>query len=998
MLQLNQITLAMRNRLLVKGAVNIEIGLEDAYHFVTNPSPSEQRLLEEIRGLANEWINAPLSDRPAIKEVLSKRKQNLPIFLLSGFTPFGHGSGHLDEFKYNGIVQLDVDFKRDGGQELAKRFKEAIAGWPHLVFGGFSPSGVGFKGVVVTSNTDPLLHLCVSSLVWNKAVEFIRTVDPTLADEITQRDPHDDIQYGNPCYIWGDSVPFNHSASVIKIGKSELYEIGKNKAVEVQDLDTRFKNTCDDEFKRDILELLKEHRVDNITWHKIIHAMKNSGFTIEDARFVTAAGLKPNEIEGIGKTWTQNYSKYKIGTIIYYLRQFHPKDKVNEVLFRARERVEAQTIAAQQAACKFVLDQGEFLGTHGTKIKDTILSIDGTVELVAPTGTGKTKFMLQSWKGVDRVLCFPTNALIQQTMVDERDRMDIAQFNGDLKDVDCESECIVTNYASLALLAERLKAMGQLGSYTLFIDEAHNLVTTMDYQSEQINQIAEVMRHFKQTVLVTATPVHAYDARIQPTERVTVLQKTPQPKRLVTFQAKSIDMLVEVVNARKTDGESFAVFLNNTKDEGFFGKVKSVLENKEIPFTVVNAKTKDEEAFKTVVADGSMQGVQAVLATCILKEGVSIRENTSDRVHIVMLGAWGPEEIAQCAARFRSAREVIVYRASESSEFNRVPGMSRHSIGHFCATTFKRNLPLTEIVCPTEETAGLMSTILGSKCYNFMTKRMDWLVLGFEAYTASKRYANRYPQVMAQALVNEYGFKSCEWRDAERAATEADILGHEENKAAIKTKRMIALNTAADTMIGKTLNDLQETLDKTEVTKEWAELREKVVQLAKATSTTHNSPVTDIVQWIRSEAEFKTARVNRMIERTMIRKARKDTVSKINNVQLAKVVDEVYSTFGAKAVSGKIKIDRATAKLLLSGCELSVFNLDTDACKWTDTRVVQILGMFYDVKINHHNRTELILTEFTDADFLSFDNSVKKEMKTNRKQPILKALLAELKG
>jgi hypothetical protein len=130
---------------------NERISLEQlAQRLCGDMPPAEYMLLPE-------YAKKAYAGDAEAKKQLTAAKMQLPYFLASGFCPTHHRD---DSLEYNGILQIDIDFKTAGGDDKAAETLRSIHALcpPGIVMAALSPSTFGVKILLWTDNTEKVYH------------------------------------------------------------------------------------------------------------------------------------------------------------------------------------------------------------------------------------------------------------------------------------------------------------------------------------------------------------------------------------------------------------------------------------------------------------------------------------------------------------------------------------------------------------------------------------------------------------------------------------------------------------------------------------------------------------------------------------------------------------------------------------------------------------------------------------------------------------------------
>lgn len=306
-------------------------------------------------------------------------------------------------------------------------------------------------------------------------------------------------------------------------------------------------------------------------------------------------------------------------------------------------------------------------GAKLSSIADQLdLSAKNTL-LVSPTGSGKSHYVAKVATG-KRIMVVP-NVTNIENMVQACDNLKVAikPFYSGHNDVSTNDELIITTYDSLARLVHQLKDCNER---TVFMDETHVFISnsSKDYKHSAHTQALAVLDKFAKIVQLTATPLFHNIEQLK-TDNIIMVENEKKPTRIYQNLVSDcvIDAVVNMVEEKNKIGEQSIVYLNNTQEDKSFGKLTESLKLIGLKVACVNSKTRGTDDYTDVIVDGDMSKVDVVVATVVLKEGVSI-EKHSKVVNIFTIGAWHPVEIEQMANRPRNAEAINLFIAKSAEE------------------------------------------------------------------------------------------------------------------------------------------------------------------------------------------------------------------------------------------------------------------------------------------------------------------------------------------
>lgn len=301
-----------------------------------------------------------------------------------------------------------------------------------------------------------------------------------------------------------------------------------------------------------------------------------------------------------------------------------------------------------------IIPQGKYLSQIGVTREDIVGKY-----LVAPTGSGKTQFII----GLPgkKVIVVPSANLAQE--LKESTPRSGAYWQYD-KNVDESMDVIFVTYASFKHFCES----GKISLYKrdLYLDEAHvaTINSSAGFQLNQMNSVIDTLEwiNFKSRTFMSATPVYNAN-KLFDVPYFIVRHEKAKVKKFKNVLTKSRPITI-LDYFKKDDGFFNAVLFNNTQED--LAVLQDILSGAGFYIQLFNSKLKEEEHFIELIKTGVIKDeVDGYVCTTVIKEGSSYLFNTPKPVRILVAGQFAPEEIEQFSARFRNAErvEAVIFRS-----------------------------------------------------------------------------------------------------------------------------------------------------------------------------------------------------------------------------------------------------------------------------------------------------------------------------------------------
>lgn len=312
----------------------------------------------------------------------------------------------------------------------------------------------------------------------------------------------------------------------------------------------------------------------------------------------------------------------------------------------------------------------KYLGDQAPLI-DNLIDANRVLAIAAPTGSGKTTFLVDYAKryGLKMVLATHTVNLCKQ-LAKEHSLYAVHGKNTIGRAADAAAaQIVVATYETVAHLPD-------LPQRFLVIDEAQNLVNhygapDAPFRADTVTRLMWQMSHARKTVLLSGTMpmgvVKAFDLPL-----LTIEQAQPKKIRVHQLTAKNsapkavtaalISQLLEDISSRP--GKVHFALYNSTKQVNTVRKYLidgGYLKNAEIQaITRQNVNAGEVEGMNDIISKERVRdGVKIVLSTSIIAEGVNIKNVNLGRVYAV--GCKCVDTIRQYVARFRDVGIVDLF-------------------------------------------------------------------------------------------------------------------------------------------------------------------------------------------------------------------------------------------------------------------------------------------------------------------------------------------------
>jgi len=294
------------------------------------------------------------------------------------------------------------------------------------------------------------------------------------------------------------------------------------------------------------------------------------------------------------------------------------------------------------------------------------------IQLVAPTGSGKTTFVFEHLRGLMAtnehkfIFAVPTQALADQ--ISNKYNVPCVREGSDRYDMRAaeHSNTIVCTYDSM----HKIKSL--IPGSTVFFDESHHLVMDANrgYKFNQVNRAFELAEQASRVVQISATPI-PYMQRLG-YEFITLEQEETQALNIITVECEKepIKYLLSNLIAGKESGKIQIVFWDDKKQLAVIARqLERAGKATKEEIAIMHADNKSENlVYNSIIKNGVIpDGIKYILTTRLIADGVSIYNENIGIIHQV--DVINEELFIQFSARFRNLdkRTVYSYRRTKAA-------------------------------------------------------------------------------------------------------------------------------------------------------------------------------------------------------------------------------------------------------------------------------------------------------------------------------------------
>lgn len=508
-----------------------------------------------------------------------------------------------------------------------------------------------------------------------------------------------------------------------------------------------------------------------------------------------------------------------------------------------------------------------------TDYMKTLLEGKQRVLVKADTGSGKTRSTITAMKEVAQqlandkvsrfcILSVPTVAITDQVAKD----FNLLSVNGETKSLFKEiknyvqqgNRVFVATYDMTKNLVTMLRAIQQGSGICLAIDEVHQLTSTYHYRRDAINSLYELSSTVSSLVGLTGTPDDVFrdifDAEIHLKTHTKKPFNAPcQIFGAITYNEKKDEetKLLQLLQQKAESGKKLLVFIQN-KD--MIQRLFDNLKNRGIEAAkVVSDGKKNNPTYKSIVDESRFPGgVQVVLTTSVLSDGINILNETGEKYECIVVASnqsklFNVDQARQMANRFRNLYgQFIIYMQApkQTSEhlFNieaayRLKLLNANKIKTFLEAEFERNgeLFVSDVV---EKRYEFKANNQGVFEYNPLKVR-------HESATDKATFYGIYRAQFIGALAKSLGIKSSGMIDIDEALKDTDLSEIEADLQRMKEAAKLERDEKAATIRSVYTSRVYEVLQKKDVDDE-AE-KELLQAFKEATTNEHFSCLKGIV-------------------------------------------------------------------------------------------------------------------------------------------------------
>ena len=332
---------------------------------------------------------------------------------------------------------------------------------------------------------------------------------------------------------------------------------------------------------------------------------------------------------------------------------------------------------------KTVIEVNKYLSEKTTELID-LLQSSKKIAIDAPTGSAKTSFFIGYKNGSGKkikgyfqknnvlaVIAVPYKSLAKQLGKNTNAVVLTGSITNRKKEQALNSQLVICTY-------DNLHHVTDIVNRVLVIDEAHNLINHYGelvrrkkaFRAKTLRRVLSLSETAKQTILLSGTMPKLFCKELG--FKYVQIERKDNPK---------VNLLLSESEKQTPEALTKAFLAIADKIDLDDGKIRTVLfdnigQLEEIKKTLVKSgKLKNNEieiisrghieskrgslTYSQVIKKGIIKGVKLILTTCLLAEGISIKNKNVGQLFAV--GVKCPDKFRQFVARFRSMQEINVH-------------------------------------------------------------------------------------------------------------------------------------------------------------------------------------------------------------------------------------------------------------------------------------------------------------------------------------------------
>lgn len=589
-----------------------------------------------IRALNERYYEADCKDKVLLSHI-SYQKALSPYFLPSGTCEVHHNDETL---LYNGVLQIDIDFKEKGGHLKAKAVKQMVIDkkLPYVAMCAISPSGYGVKMLVYTNNFDKTIHKEAAQQVMDMLSKILR-IDIAYFDKLGA---------SQPCYIPYDTTAyFNFEVKELILNLKEI-------------------NATKHKYKSYSAEIAELSPIQNIIVDSAIDYLLNKQVNVAtcyDEYFSFAAACINTFGEEKGKriayevlSYSPQFNASNFAKFFHKVRVRRTSGNLATVGTIYYKATKSGWIPPSVQKLNNLNQTRTIIEAQPHQYLSNVLKVDKNIlnkTIIAPTGMGKTKLILDLAQKQNVVMAVPTTALAQNVVADALNRgLRAAEFSGKQKQLKGNEQIIVTTYASLNMLVNIINT----SKYILVGDEIHN-ITSASHKNFMLDEYTFLFDRAVSLFRAVTFLTGSYLDNAHPYFEALPIIEVIRPYKTKPFTISRGSQILEKVSAtvkQCLENGVFPVVLLNNKTEKL-DTLKGLLANHGIFF--FNSEEKGCDEFQQISQNGQiLPHIKGFVTTSVLKEGNNILD--SRKFHVMIVGEHHSSTIQQFTSRFRNAAEI----------------------------------------------------------------------------------------------------------------------------------------------------------------------------------------------------------------------------------------------------------------------------------------------------------------------------------------------------